>query len=209
MMFITPAHLDAVTAMQGVRSEATMTVARLIADAQQNLPLLKSDVLPRGLDRQDVAEAVRYVKVHADRSSYHLLFAILRTAPREYEALDAGVKAAILCDALRHVQFLNDWGYLDPSESHDGEAAVALLDLGRDALGPLRPLLSDANPAPLYGSETATQSSTYKFRRQDFAYRYAMLILKRPAVFDADPLERDRRIASLKAELARKPSSTP
>ncbi len=204
-MVVGPAQPHAVVTIQSARAEERAMVARLIANGRQDLPLLKSEVLSRGLSDEELPEALSYVNAHADRSSYHLLFAIRRASPSAYQNLGSSAKAAILCDALSHVQFLNDWGYLDPSESHDGEASVALLELGRDALGSLAPVLSNGSPAPLYGSETATLSSTYKFRRQDFAYRYVMLILRRLPTFDADPSVRDGQIARLRTELSGKP----
>jgi hypothetical protein len=202
MTFGVPTNPQAVVIhSHGTSANRRNMIGQLISDSRKNLPLLKSAVLSGGLNERDLPEAVSYLNANLDRSSYHLLFAIRRASPVTYGGLDPDGKAKILCDALAHVQFLNDWGYLDPSGSHDGEAALALLELGRHALLPLEPILDDERPAPLYGSETATLSSIYKFRRKDFAHRYLALILGRPAEFDADPSIRDRLIEQLKTEL--------
>jgi hypothetical protein len=84
----------------------------------------------------------------------------------------------------------------DPGGSHDGEAAKALLELGDVAVSCLRPLLADSSAAPLFGSEEATLSSLYKYRRCDFAYRYLVKLRGGEPTFDRDPAERDRVIAT-------------
>jgi HEAT repeat protein len=110
-----------------------------------------------------------------------------------------------LCDALARQVYLNDWGYLDPGGSHDGEAAVALVELGESALEPLLSVLKDERPAPLFGSEPATLSKTYKYRRKDFAYRYISLIRGTEPSFDPDPAVRDAAIMALESALNRLP----
>jgi hypothetical protein len=92
--------------------------------------------------------------------------------------------------------FYNDWGYLEPGGSHDGEAARALLELGPAAANCLRPLLADRSTAPLFGSEEATLSSLYGYRRCDFAYRYLVKLRGGDPAFDRDPAQRDRAIAA-------------
>jgi hypothetical protein len=103
---------------------------------------------------------------------------------------------------LAHQTYLNDWGYLDPGGSHDGEAAQALLEMGTDALPQLLPLLDDSQPARLYGSEEATITKLYQYRRKDFAYHYIALILGLSSPFNADPAQRDQEIERLKAQMA-------
>lgn len=178
----------------------------LIAQARQGWMLQRSTVLP-GLDAKafDGSAAVRQITSHADFTSYHLLWALRQAAPALYQALPQAVKAQILADALAHVAALNDWGNLDPAGSFDGEAAVALLALGCAAIGPLEPLLQDGRPAPLFGSEPATLSSLYQYRRKDFAFRYLTLLTGGEPAFDADPAVRDMAIARLAATLNRNP----
>ena len=88
------------------------------------------------------------------------------------------MRAEILCAALRTQQYLNDFGYLHPTEhSSDGESARALLETGDAARPCLARLLDDRDPAPLFGSEAATIADMYRFRRRDFAYHYLSRIL--------------------------------
>lgn len=180
-------------------------IDQLVAESNSGLALTRSALLPNiHLSNDDIDAVQKYIVAHADHSAYHLLFALRRSAPDAYEGLPSETKAHVLGDALAHQSYLNDWGYLDPGGSHEGEAAQALLALGEDALPTLTPLLDDDSPVWLFGSEAATLSSSYQYRRKDFAYRYIALILGLPASFDADPAQRDQAIERLKTQLAGK-----
>jgi len=149
----------------------------------------------------DVPEALTYIKKHADYTSYLLLMTLRRHYPASYKDVANVEKSSILCSALKNTIVLNDWGNLQPSGSFDGESAKALLATGKVALRCLEPLLNDDSSAFLHGSQEGTLSVFYCYRRKDFAYRYASLILGKSPVFRADPKERDKDIETLKAEL--------
>src|SRR5690349_80158 len=88
-------------------------------------------------------------------------------------------------------------------DGHGWDSTVAqALELGEPAQAPLRALLDDNRPAPLYGSETATMSSEYGYRRADYAYRYLAELQHRDAPFAADPAQRDQANAALRGRLA-------
>src|SRR5262249_17235374 len=80
-------------------------------------------------------------------------------------------------------------------------AGKALVECGTVALPYLRPLLDDIRPAWVRGSEEATISEFHHYRRADFAYHYACLILGTAPRFDPDPRKRDPEIARLKTIL--------
>ena len=187
----------------GWRNAAAM-IDTMIDEAGRGLPLQRSSVLPSLRAGQfDAAAAALEIARLPDMRSYHLLFALRRTSPELYRSLPDGLRARVLVDALANVVALNDWGYLDPSGSHDDEAARALLETGGAAIGPLNRLLADERPAPLFGSEPATLSSLYHYRRKDFADRYLSLLIGRAPTFEADPAARDAAIADLAAAVAR------
>lgn len=144
----------------------------------------------------------RRVRELGDYRAFHLLFLLKGHAPDEFKALPASVKASVLVSNLENVQYLNDWGYLDPKESYDGRAAQALIDVGKPALPMLRKLLADKREAPLFGTEEATMSHRFGYRRADYAYRYVMLILGREPAFSVELRERDRLISTLQNELS-------
>jgi hypothetical protein len=174
-------------------------VKKLVAEASEKEPFGWPKANPL-LDR-DVPEALAYIKGHADYTSYCLLLIIRKFYPAAYKALRNEDKSAVLCSALKNTAAPNDWGNLTPSSSSDGRSAKALLETGQVALKYLVPILDDDSPAHLYGSAEATYSIVYGYRRKDFAYRYASLILGKSPVFRADPKERDKDIEALKAEL--------
>jgi hypothetical protein len=174
----------------------------LVGEAARGLPAMKSETLATAeLTEADRDATVAYVEAHPDHTAYLVLIAMHRLDAAAYRSVRDSTKAAILVDALGHLVLFNDWGYLDPAGSHDGEAAIALLELGPVAVSMLRRLFSDDRSAPLFGSETATLSSSLHYRRKDFAYRYVCLLLEREPTFDADPAIRDAAIEQLEADL--------
>ena len=190
----------------------TRPVDDLVAEAAQGLPAMKSQTVAAAeLTDADRDAAVAYAEAHPDHTAYLVLIALRRRDVAGYRRIPDATKAAILACALAHLTLLNDWGYLDPAGSHDGEAAVALLELGPAAIIKLRPLLGNERSAPLFGSEPATLSSSFGYRRKDFAYRYICMLRGREPAFDADPAVRDAAIerlqADLRAQLALAPAS--
>lgn len=182
-----------------MKSTLPDAIVALRADSEAGRTLTESKALAAPLSEADAAAAQAAIEADPEAAWYHTLFALRRGHPAIYAALPANVRAAVLCGALGHLSFYNDWGYLDPSGSFDGEAARAMLELGPDAAACLVPLLADTAPAPLYGSETATLSSMYGYRRADFAYRYLLALRGEQPAFARDQAERDRAIAAERA----------
>jgi hypothetical protein len=177
-------------------------VNRLIDESAKKKAIDQSGLLNENpLMASDVPEALAHIKKHPDYTSYHLLLAVRMYYPRSYKEISTDVKVAVLCSALKNTTFLNDWGTLHPSDSFEAESATALLETGKAALRSLLPLLDDDESAPLFGSKEATMSKKLMYRRKDFAYRYASLILGRSPVFHRDPKDRDKDIEALKTEL--------
>lgn len=171
----------------------------LLADGRDGRTLQQSRALATAkLDADDIRGASLYVEQHPDASAYLILFALKDADAAAYQAVPGATRAAILCDALRSLPFANDFGHL-VAGLRSGEASEALVALGKPALPYLEPLLLDHRAATFFGSADATLSAQY--RRCDFAFRIAARILGEPAPFDAEPLERDARIAALSRRL--------
>jgi hypothetical protein len=185
------------------KDQSMNSLTNLIAVSTERKSLIQEPI-PSNLlaDAINVSATIDYLRNHPDFTAYHLLFLLRHYAPKDYESLPADIKAEILCSSLANVQCLNDWGYLAPKEPYDGIAAQALLQVGKSALPYLLKLMNDKNDAPLFGTEEATMSHLYRYRRADFAYRYAMLVLGRQPTFPADASERDRLIIVLQRELS-------
>ena len=175
----------------------------LIATSKAGKSLMESKALLEGpFPASALLRAKDYVELHPNHTSYHLLFAVRRHSRDLYSQISTQAKAKTLCSALERAPFLNDWGYLAPDGgSYDGEAAEALLEIPRPAVQHLEGVLRDRRPAHVFGSEEATMSHVYHYRRADFAYRYICLILGRKPTFDPDPTERDNAIRKLIEEL--------
>lgn len=156
------------------------------------------------IPREAIVETILHLETTPDYTSYHLLLSLRQQYPDHYAEVSSDVKARILCSSLAHFTNFSDWGYLEPTESYDGEAARALLYTGADALPFLLPVLDDKTRVWLEGSVEGTLSKRYQYRRCDFAYRYACLILQRPVRFSTDPATRDSDIRLLQEQCKQK-----
>ena len=178
-------------------------VDQLVSDSLAGIMLSGSRAYADArFDAAGAGEAAGQIRARPDASSFLLLLTLHREAPGTYRELTPDVRAGVLVDSLRTQPFLNDWGNLGPGGGYDGPAAVALVEVGDPARGPLAELLDDDSPAPLMGSEEATVSTLYKYRRCDFAFRYLCQLAGRDAPFDPDPPDRDRAIDALRMELS-------
>ena len=161
--------------------------------------LFAENPLPAG----DVAEALAYIKKHPDYTSYHLLIAIQRYHRDSYKEVSNDDKAAVLCSALSKITFLNDWGYLEPSGSFDGDSAKALLEIGKPALKYLAPILDDSKAGAAVWIGGSHDKPRLQIPAKDFAFRYASLILGEKPAFHRDLKDRDRDIEALKGKLTK------
>jgi hypothetical protein len=187
-----------------VATEGAAIVTELVELAKRSESIYESREVYKKLTLCDSRHATRYVAAHPDYSSYHVLMALHECLPDVYNSIAPSVKAAILCDELRHANFLDDWSILAPNDSVDGIPAVELMTIGAGAIPYLEPLLSDKRPAFLEGSQEGTINAAYKHRKADFAYRYITIIQQQTYTFDREPTQRDKKIQRLQAQLQAK-----
>jgi hypothetical protein len=189
---------DSLERKPAVKNRHMPLMRQLISDSIDGKCLRESSTFrvldPGEIDKDSV---LGFVKAHQDYASYHLLFVCKRFFPCDYLRVPKTARASILCSSLEHLTFLNDWGYLSPSGSFDGEAADALLEIGDVAIRYLLPILGNKGEAFLYGSEEATLSGVYEFRRCDFAFRYISMLKGRVPRFPKSIHERDHAIEIL------------
>ena len=153
----------------------------------------------------EARQARAYIIAHPSVSSYHLLIAVRRCCPITYGTIDRSIKTAILCDALAKVTPMDDWGTLDDTYADDRESAQALLELGKECLTRLTPLLDDRSPVICKDNgETSAISFLYQYRCCDYAYRYICILEGVQFVFPLSPAERDEAIQRLKERLAKR-----
>jgi hypothetical protein len=186
--------------------EHPANVKKLIEDSAQKYMIEQVHLLRANpLLDSDLSDALAYIKKHGDYTSYHLLLALRKYYPVSYKNIPNEDKVAILCSTLQNTIGFNDWGVLQPNlpadPYFDGPSAKALLETGKIALKSLEPILDDNRPAILDGSEAHMASIDDRYRRKDYAYRYASLILGKLPAFHTDPKVRDKDIEVLKAEL--------
>jgi hypothetical protein len=184
-------------------------VERLLEEGRSQQPLPFTAYEEAEFDPASARAAAERIESEPTADKLVLALALRRAAPEAYAQLPKETRASILVDALRTFNELNDFGWMDEGSGYDGPAAQALIELGPTAAQALRPLLDDTREAPLEGSEEATIAYDLGYRRQDYAYRYAMLALGRDPVFEPEPQQRDPAIEELRAELSRAESAEP
>lgn len=174
----------------------------LIEDSKHGISLMDSRAFDTAhFTEQEIRRAGTYILEHQDYTAYHVLMALQKHSPATFNAVPHNARAAVLGSALGHLRSFNDWDHLDNTSPSQKPAVHALLSSGEEAVQYLRPLLDDCSDAPFYGTEEATMSSIYHYRRCDFAYRYIMFLLNGTPVFHRTPEERDREIMALKRDL--------
>jgi hypothetical protein len=183
----------------GSNDEMPPNIAKLIAAAEEKRALGFEYVEER-LVSKDVPKVLSYIEANTGYKSYHLLMALKRDVPDAYEKLAKKTKAAILASALKNAWSIADWSFLSPKESVDDISAEALLELGKEALEYLIPILDD----DFIVIQKSGAGGRLKYRRKDFAYRYVALILGGSPAFVVDLGQRDKSIEALKTWCVRK-----
>jgi hypothetical protein len=127
---------------------------------------------------------------HAAPTASELLGLLaLRAIDRErYRQLDPEFRIGVLVDALRTSQVFNSWGI--PHLFWE-DAAEALIEEGAAADPPLRPLLADCRPAPVWGSEGAIEQRKHQYRLCDYALALLSAIHGEKVELSEDPKARD------------------
>lgn len=180
-------------------------IERLVRDAKKESCTSTSEWVSKPLQKDDVTTAIKRVKSYPDYTSYLVLMALRTNAPEAYKRMPTADKAAILVSALEKYKCLDDWGYLREEYAQENDAATALVETGKEAVPKLLLLLANKNDVMFQHGKSNVLSRAYGYRRCDFAYRYLCLILKRDWKFEKKPADRDKDIAQLKADLAKKP----
>ena len=179
-----------------------MSISKLIVqlqeDAAQEMPPFgaESVEMARRLGTEATSLLLQEVKNHGS-TAFLALEALREADPKHYRSIATRERTDIYVDALKRNLFFNAWGlpgYQLTTTAH------ALIDLGKNAVEALKPLLSDGRTAPLSGSQDATTSTMYGNRVCDYAWVFISEIQRRPYNYSQNPVERDRDIEVLRQE---------
>jgi hypothetical protein len=122
----------------------------------------------RELKGRDVPAASLVSLVDQTKNGNALLPLLLlrKQHEKEYLAIPAEERAAVLTDALQNSKMFNTWGlphlYLE-------DASKAMIEAGKSAEPALRRMLSDTRPAPVFGSKGYMEYRRYGYRVCDYA----------------------------------------
>jgi hypothetical protein len=105
------------------------------------------------------------------------------------------LKANLGCLCLKVARNMNNWGTIQSGGQYERPAAKILVGTGTKALPCLFSFLNDTTRLKYgWNFDTYTLPYEYKWRKKDFAYRYACLILKENFAFPKEPEKRDEII---------------
>ena len=151
------------------------------------------------LDTVLIDELVDYVsKERTDIKAHFLLMMLCLDYPDRYQLLEDSIKCEVFCFSFSHMYSMDYWGSLaiEPNgRSKEGIAGIMLTRLGKQMVPCLYTSLRDTTLLQYgWSFETRALPKMYKWRRKDFAYRYAALILGEKPIFLKDPHDRDKVI---------------
>lgn len=121
------------------------------------------EVISRG---QSIGGELKFLLTKDDRSSLLTLLALRKVDLDTYSTLDPQFRVNVLIDAFKNSNCFNTWGL--PGYYWE-DAAEALIAEKEKAIDPLKALLDDEQPAPVFGSEAATIYKHNHFRVKDYA----------------------------------------
>ena len=126
-----------------------------------------------------------------DRTSFLALIALREVNKDLYSTIEPDLGLAVLLDTLRTSEFFNAWGL---PHLYWEDAALAVIEYGREAIEPLQPFLKDDRPAQVWGSEEVTESDLYQYRVKDYAWAMLIEIRGERVEIPVDPVARDKLI---------------
>lgn len=179
--------------------EMTITelIARLESDSEEMIEPFNSPAYREAVSRGPDIAADLAASIERSRQSLLNLLALRETDERGYERVDLLVRLEVLMDAFRSSRTFNLWGL---PHLYFEDAAEALIGLGKVALPPLKELLDDRSPAPVYGEEEVLEYEEYQYRVMDYALAFILAITDQtdqPVDLPVDPSARDEMISSL------------
>jgi len=151
-------------------------------------------------ERKDVDSKalVALVKDNSNAGGLLPLLLLRKLDNKSYLEVPVDLRVKILTDALQGSKYFNVWGlpnfYLE-------DASRAMVEAGKSATPPLKRLLSDTRPAPVFGSQEYMVYQQYKYRVCDYAlFLLEQIAGKQDFRMPVSPVERDAVIKQMAAQ---------
>jgi hypothetical protein len=145
-----------------------------------------------------INESIDFVSNNStDRKSHFLLMMLSEKHPDIYQSINDSIKVIAFCSRFSQAIKMNYWSILKPNASRysDFTAAHLFVGLGEKILPCLQHCLSDTTRVEFgWNTESRSYYIQYKWRKKDFAHRYAALVLGEKPIFLETPEERDKII---------------
>jgi len=173
-------------------------IRNLEADSTKDVELYNSlayrEIITRGAGvGRELAAAIQ----NPNRQSFLTLIALRSVNKEAYETVDSKTRVAVLVDALRTSKYFNTWGL---PHAYWEDSAKAIIEQGRAASEPLKSLLADKRPAPVWGSEEVAEYQKYKYRVCDYAWALLAAIDGNKLQIPSDPAQRDQLISAIDSQ---------
>ncbi len=180
---------------------AAMNVARLADELQKESErgVEAFNSMPyRELVSRDseAASELKSLLSNETRASFLGLLALRQLDSSLYRELASSFRVSVLIDALRNSTYFNAWGL--PHQYWE-DAAKALIDEDQAAYEPLRALLDDKRPAPMWGSEEVFEYQKYSYRVCDYAWALLKAIQDEQVEIPVDTSLRDELMSSFES----------
>jgi hypothetical protein len=173
-------------------------VRRLEDDAEKGVEPFNSLAYREAVSRgQKVGKELATSIKTPSRTSFLTLMAVRKVDPETYRTIGAGTRVRILVDALGTSPYFNSWGL---PHLYWEDPAKAMIELGNNAVEPLKALLRDKRAAPVWGSEEVMEYQKYKYRVCDYAWALLMEIRSKKSEIPTDPAVRDQQITRILGE---------
>jgi len=144
-------------------------VLEAIRQGRAGVPLWRSHVYRDGLSRSQFEQAGKYVRGHADVSSYILLMTLRKHAPATYKQIGVQTRCRILASALGNVMYMDSFWDFDTLGPADCPAGAALVELGEAAVPHLTDQPWSNKPAFALHGTSRLSAEHLQYTRKVFA----------------------------------------
>jgi hypothetical protein len=162
----------------------------LVSDSQKGREPFNSTAYRETITRgESAATELKPLLKEANSSSLLGLLALRQLSSAQYKSLSPTFRVTVLVGSLGSSRYFNTWGV---PNFYWNDAAQAIIDEGNAAAEPLKRLLSDTRPAPVFGSEGTEANAQFHFRVCDYALALLNEIHHDKTPLPADVAARDQ-----------------
>lgn len=180
-------------------SEYQDLIDSLQQESLDHIPMLRSSIYPKVIELGRIVLPDLIASVQDSSYKHYLcLMAISNIDSDSLRKISEEIRLKIWIDALKKNGQNNDWGL---AGRYLSGGSLDMVEIGKEAIPHLFPLLKDKSPTGIWGSKEATINRLYENRLCDFAYYVILKILDKEEEYPQTQVERDVLIEELSRAL--------